>query len=183
MSARCYWPFGQRNRTGRATRRHKTGFRRWSTRPCGRKWWTYQKGWTFRPLLCHTLNNTTTPSISQIFFHRNTHLDRCEALYKVGSAATGLKAIGQHLDRMTCFRDDKVYMFSCMHMCHNCETQLPWLVGIYKALRICIPYASQKGDRSHHACITLSRAYRARISLLSVCHDCATCIALYCTCA
>ena len=43
----------------------------------------------------------------QVNFHRNTHLDRYETIYKVGSAATGLVAIGQQADRMPCFRDDK----------------------------------------------------------------------------
>ena len=47
-------------------------------------------------------------------FHRNSHLDRCEAIYKVGAAATGLVAIGQHLDRCPCFKADKV----SMHIIH-----------------------------------------------------------------
>lgn len=46
--------------------------------------------------------------ISTTKFHRETHLDRFEMVYKVGSAATGLVAIGQHLDRCPCFRSDKV---------------------------------------------------------------------------
>ena len=48
------------------------------------------------------------PYVLQIKFHRETHLDRCESIYKVGAAATGLPHMGQHLDRSTCFRDDKV---------------------------------------------------------------------------
>ena len=50
----------------------------------------------------------TYTGLLQMVFHRDSHLDRYESLYKVGSAATGLEAMGQHLDRCPCFKNDKV---------------------------------------------------------------------------
>ena len=64
-------------------------------------------------LVTHTNHVSIQPLpyilLLQIQFHRETHLGRYEAMYKVGVVATGQPCIGQHLDRCPCFRNDKVF--------------------------------------------------------------------------